>query len=59
MALYGYEPNLGANPLPAVDTSQAVTKIITYREEHLKLLKQRLEQAQNRMKMQADKNRSD
>jgi len=50
---------LGANPLPAVDTSQAVTKIITYREEHLKLLKQRLEQAQNRMKMQADKNRSD
>ena len=59
MALHGYEPNLGANPLPAMDTSQAVTKIITYREEHLKLLKQRLEQAQNRMKMQADKNRSD
>ena len=58
MALYGYELILGANPLPTVDTSQAVTKIITYREEHLKLLKQRLEQAQNRMKMQADKNRS-
>jgi len=59
MALYGYKPNLGANPLPAMDTSHAVTKIMTYREEHLKNIKQRLEQAQNRMKMQADKNRSD
>jgi hypothetical protein len=33
--------------------------MISNREEHLQLLKQRLEHAQNRMKVQADKNRSD
>lgn len=58
-ALYGYEPNLGSNPTPTTETPQAVTDVITHREEHLQLLKQRLEQAQNRMKIQADKHRSD
>jgi len=58
-ALYGYEPNLGATPQPTGDTPQAVTKVIADREAHLQLLKKRLEQAQNRMKLQADKNLTD
>lgn len=58
-ALYGYDPNLGATPIPAADTPDAVTTVINHREEHLRLLKQRLAQAQNRMKIQADKHRSD
>ena len=58
-ALYGYEPNLGSNTLPSEDTPQAVSDIITDREAQLALLKQRLEQVQNRMKMQADKKRFD
>lgn len=52
-ALYGYEPNLVASPRPTADTPQEVTEVITHREENLK------EQAQNRMKVQADKHRSD
>ena len=37
-------------------TPQAVTEVIADREAHLQLLKKRLEQAQNRMKLQANKN---
>ena len=58
-ALYGFDPNLGL----AVSTSETapteVSKVVETREAHLQLLKQRLEQAQNRMKMQADRNRTD
>ena len=45
--------------MPSVDTPQEVTEVISNREAHLQMLKQRLEQAQNRMKLQADKKRSD
>ena len=41
------------------ETPQEVSEVIADREAHLLMLKQRLEQAQNRMKMQADKHRSD
>ena len=58
-ALYGFDPNLGL----AVSTSETapteVSEVVEAREAHLQLLKQRLEQAQNRMKMQADRNRTD
>jgi hypothetical protein len=40
--LYGYEPNMGANPQPTTNTPQEVTEVITNREERLQLLKQRL-----------------
>jgi hypothetical protein len=50
-ALYGYEPNLGSNPLPSEETPQAASDIVKDREAHLIMLKQRLEQAQNRMKL--------
>lgn len=59
MALYGYNPNLGSTPTVSTDTPPSVTALIENREAHLQLLKQRLEQAQNRMKLFADKNRTD
>ena len=47
----------------AVSTSETapteVSEVVAAREAHLQLLKQRLEQAQNRMKTQADRNRTD
>jgi hypothetical protein len=57
--LYGYEPNLGACPPLSAETSPAMADIIEDRAQHLMALKQRLESAQNRMKIQADKNRAD
>lgn len=58
-ALYGIDPNLGGYPLTTPDTPVEVAEVITHRAEHLELLKQRLLQAQNRMKVQADKHRLD
>lgn len=58
-ALYGYDPQLGAAPLLPPDASPSVTQIIEDRELHLQMLKQRLQQAQNRMKLYADRNRTD
>jgi len=58
-ALYGIDPNLGGYPLTTPDTPIEVAEVITHRAEHLELLKQRLLQAQNRMKVQADKHRLD
>lgn len=58
-ALYGYEPNLGICPELTEDTSPSVAEVITNRDKHCQALKQRLEQAQNRMKLQADRQRSD
>jgi hypothetical protein len=55
-ALYGYDPNLGTNILIPLATPPTITEVIEHRELHLQLLKQRLEQAQNRMKSVADKN---
>jgi hypothetical protein len=58
-ALYGYDLQLGAEPQVPLDASPSVTQIIEDRELHLQMLKQRLEQAQNRMKLCADRNRTD
>jgi len=58
-ALYGCQPNLGAPLQSTEDTIQSVTVVIENREAHLTMLTQRLEHAQNRMKVQADKNRID
>lgn len=58
-ALYDTEPHLGVNiPLPP-KTQTTISEIIDRREQHLQLLKQRLEQSQNQMKYFADKNRTD
>jgi hypothetical protein len=50
---------LRACPSLSAETSLAVADIIEYMAQHLMALKQRLESAQNRMKIQADKNRVD
>jgi len=60
-ALYGYEPNLGINTVSGDSASleATVSEIIQEREAHVAMLKQQLAVAQNRMKIQADKNRVD
>jgi hypothetical protein len=58
-ALNGYEPNIGVVPTITENTSTSVIEIITNREAHLGSLKHHLFHAQNRMKMMADKNRTD
>lgn len=58
-ALYGYEANLGTMlPLSDQQDSPAVD-FLQEREQHLSLLKQHLAAAQNRIKNQADKKRTD
>lgn len=58
-ALYGYEPQLGTMlPVPDGDQSQAA-KLLQNRATHLNLLKHHLSNAQNRMKIQADRQRTD
>lgn len=57
-ALYGCDPNLGSTPTIPSDALVSVTDIIEHRAEHLQLLKQRLEEAQNRMKLFEDKHRT-
>lgn len=57
--LYGYEPNLGICPELTTTTSPTVAEVISNREKHCRALKQRLEQVQNRMKIQADRQHSD
>lgn len=58
-ALYGYDPNLGACPTVSEDISPIVAQVIDDKEKQLQSLKHRLEQAQNRMKLQVDRQRSD
>ena len=60
-ALYGYELNLGINTISGDPASleTTVSEIIQEREAHVAMLKQQLAVAQNRMKIQADKNRVD
>jgi len=59
-ALYGYEPNLGIITVSGESTSLEATvgEILQDRQAHVDLLKQQLTIAQNRMKVQADKNRT-
>ncbi|KAJ1276201.1 hypothetical protein BS78_05G196200 [Paspalum vaginatum] len=57
-ALYGYTPNMGnAVTLPET-TSLPVTELIQHRQLHLVVLKEHLLAAQNKVKQQADKNRT-
>jgi hypothetical protein len=56
-ALYGHEPDLGA--LPAIDPESPVAGVIWDRTTQLDILKQRLTEAQNRMKLYADSKRSE
>jgi hypothetical protein len=57
--LYGYEPTVGAVPTLPENTSTSVAEVITNREAHLQSIKLHLAQAQNRMKLMADKKRTD
>lgn len=59
MALYGYEPNLGAAPTNSQNTPPAVQDLISARAEQLQALKHHLQVAQNRMKLMADRKRTD
>ena len=58
-ALYGYDPDLGGSTSPTPEASLSVTQLIEDRALHLQNLRQRLQQAQNRMKVFADRNRTD
>ena len=59
MAMYGYEPRIGALPQVPEQTSNTVTDLATECQLHLEALKVHLSAAQNRMKTQADKHRVD
>ena len=60
-ALYGYEPNLGITSVSGdfATLEPSVSELLQDRKAHSTLLKQQLAIAQNRMKIQADKNRVD
>lgn len=58
-ALYAYEPNLCLVPATPDDVSFPVQDMVQQRELHLQSLRQHLLDAQNRMKMYADKKRMD
>lgn len=60
-ALYGYDPSLGlVSPHTTISvTNSTITEVLQNRAEHVAMLKEKLEVAQNRMKLQADKNRVD
>jgi hypothetical protein len=59
MALYGYDPDVGALPTVPASTSPSVTEIIDKRALHLEAVKEHLAKAQNKMKLQADQKRLD
>jgi hypothetical protein len=58
-ALYGHEPNLGAFPELESVADPTVAEVIADRTEHMELLKKNLEAAQARMKLFADRNRTE
>jgi hypothetical protein len=58
-ALYGCEPNLGALPPFDKDNMSEAVLILRDRQAHLDNIKLHLANAQNRMKMQADRHRSE
>jgi hypothetical protein len=58
-ALYGCEPNLGAMPVMDLEHETEAALILQDRQAQLERLKWHLANAQNRMKMQADRQRSD
>ena len=58
-ALYGTEPNFTAAPLPEETIHSDAGELLQYRQNQLARLKEHLAKAQNRMKQQADKNRTE
>lgn len=58
-ALYGYEPNVGATSILHPAISPTVAELVEHRELHLQSIKTHLANAQNRMKMLADRKRTD
>lgn len=58
-ALYGCEPNFGAAPLVTKDTNISVAEMLKERADHQRMLKDHLLAAQNRMKLQADRKRTE
>ena len=58
MALYGYHPLSVTSPLKGTGMVQLVEDHIGHRQEVLKILKDNLVMAQNRMKQQAKQHRS-
>jgi len=59
MAMYGYEPRIGALPQVPEQTSNIVTNLAIECQLPLEALKVHLSATQNRMKTQADKHRVD
>ena len=58
-ALYAYDPNLILAPVNQPEVHQPIQELVRDREAHLQSLKQHLANAQSRMKIQADKRRSE
>lgn len=57
--LYGHDPNLGFFPVLSVSEQSPASDFLQDREAHLEMLKQHLVAAQNRMKIKADRHRTD
>lgn len=56
-ALYGYPPRNLLSFVPSTSSNVAVDKFLCTREQIINLLKENLTEAQNRMKIYADKQR--
>ena len=59
LAVYGYHPPSITSPLKGNEKVHAMEEHIGHQQEVLKLLKENLVMAQNRMKQQADQHRSE
>jgi hypothetical protein len=58
-ALYGYEANVVSAPMIPTTEQRSVQQMFTDRQIHIELLKSNLKAAQNRIKVQADRQRTD
>jgi hypothetical protein len=58
-ALYGHEPNIGAIPLSPPDPTSPVADMLLDRAAKIELLKANLAASRNRMKLKADRNRTE
>jgi hypothetical protein len=58
-ALYGYDPQIVATPTVQPTTPVSVVELVENKELHLQALKDHLAKAQNRIKVLADKHRTD
>jgi hypothetical protein len=58
-ALYGHEPNIGAIPSLQPDPQCPATDMLAARAAQLEILKTNLAAARNRMKLKADRNRTE